>query len=522
MQTPMPAVAGDDMRAYFSAILFAFLVLVLLFACQKTPLASSPTAPPEPTGIPTELSLPAATPASTVEAASPPLTGAGGQSDLMDALLPAARIDAPDPAELARYGITLEIAKDYLRFSGQMRVSVPNNSHDEWALLHFRLFPNAGKTYGDGSLQVDKVMLGERRLPTQLSANDSVLQVQLPEPLLPGERVELVLDFRGKVSEDFGGEQGHGYGIYNFSDGVLALSGWFPMLAVYDQAGWHLDPVSLVGDSVYSEMAYYSVEVFAPADAVLAATGAETRREIIDSLARYEIVTGPVRDFFLALSPEFELLSREVSGTVVNAYFYSGEQASRHALEVAAGALQVFNRRFGAYPYTELDIVQAPMRVALGVEYPGIFMVAADLYQDPPQSVFTTAVVHEVAHQWWYNLVGNNVFAEPWLDEGLATYSTAVYYQEVSGLAAYLAYSDTWQSRYERLLQESDDDIPTRDLAYFEQPGKAQIYGAVVYIKSALFFKALREEIGERAFFEGLRSYFEAHHYGVAAGEDLL
>lgn len=438
-------------------------------------------------------------------------------------MLPDAISGVPDPAKLALYTITLEIDYSYVRYDGQLQVSVANNSADAWQVIYFRLFPNAGKTYGNGRLQVDRVLLEGEPLQTRLSVENTVLEVQLPKPLTPGERLTLAMEFQGLVAEEFGSQARPGYGIYNYSEGVLAMSGWYPILAVYDDEGWHLDPVSLVGDSVYSEIAYYSVDVIIPEEAVLAATGAENQRENDAGRARYAIVTGPVRDLFLVLSPGFKLLSRDVSGIQVNAYYYSGdERVARHALDVAVDALQVFNRQFGAYPYSEFDVVQAPMRIALGVEYPGIVMVAADLYTDPPQNVFTTAVAHEVAHQWWYNLVGNDVFAEPWLDEGLATYSTALYYQEAAGEPAYQAYSDTWQSRYERLLRESDDDLPTRDLAYFEQPGKAQIYGAVVYIKSALFFKALREEIGERAFFEGLRSYYEAHHYGVAAGEDLL
>ena len=510
------------MRAKYKLTAAAVFVLIALLACRAALTPPTQPAPAATAGTPTAAGLAVTAPVSTAEL-TPPLPTQDVSAGLNAALLPDARSDAPDPAESALYNISLEIDDSYLRFDGQLQASVPNNSAGEWQVIYFRLFPNAGKTYGNGRLQVDRVLLEGESLQTRLSVEDTVLEIQLPEPLRPGERITLAMEFHGQVAEDFGSQERPGYGIYNYSEGVLAMSGWYPILAVYDDQGWHLDPVSWLGDSVYSEMAYYSVEVTAPPELVLAATGTILLQEIFADHARYQIETGPVRDFFLALSPDFKLLSREVSGTVVNAYYQTGdEKAASQALQVAVDALQVFNRRFGAYPYAELDIVQAPMRIALGVEYPGIVMVATDLYRDPEQYVFTTAVAHEVAHQWWYNLVGNNVFAEPWLDEGLATYSTAVYYQEVSGQAAYLAYSDTWQKRYERLLQESDDDLPTRDLAYFEQPGKAQIYGAVVYIKSALFFKALREEIGERAFFEGLRSYYEAHHYGVAAGEDLL
>ncbi len=91
-------------------------------------------------------------------------------------------------------------------------------------------------------------------------------------------------------------------------------------------------------------------------------------------------------------------------------------------------ALEIYNQQFGAYPYKELDVVEGPMRNALGVEYPGIVMIGASLYKAPEKPDFEITVAHEVAHQWWYNVVGNDVFDEPWLDEALATYSSDVYY----------------------------------------------------------------------------------------------
>ncbi len=120
------------------------------------------------------------------------------------------------------------------------------------------------------------------------------------------------------------------------------------------------------------------------------------------------------------------------------------------AVEVAAGALEVYNQQFGAYPYKELDVVEGPMRNALGVEYPGIVMIGASLYNAPEKPEFEVTVAHEVAHQWWYNVVGNNVFDEPWLDEALTTYSSSLFYEfdrgpgYVQGLQAY------WQERYDK------------------------------------------------------------------------
>ena len=103
-----------------------------------------------------------------------------------------------------------------------------------------------------------------------------MLEVRLPGALAPAEGARIDIDFAGVVPLDFAGDNS-GYGIYNQADGLLALSGWYPILAVYDEDGWNLDPVSAIGDSVYSEMAFYAVDVTAPSGLVLSATGCRDR-----------------------------------------------------------------------------------------------------------------------------------------------------------------------------------------------------------------------------------------------------
>ena len=208
---------------------------------------------------------------------------------------------------------------------------------------------------------------------------------------------------------------------------------------------------------------------------------------------------------------------------MVNAYYMPDQdEAGRVAAEVAAGALEVYNQQFGAYPYKELDVVEGPMRNALGVEYPGIVMIGASLYKAPEKPDFEVTVAHEVAHQWWYNVVGNDVFDEPWLDEALATYSSAVFYEFNRGPGYAQGLQSYWQERYDKLLSESGDDVVTENLKYFESLNKPSVYGGIVYTKGALFFKALRQEIGDKAFFQALRDYYQSRYFLIAHADDLL
>lgn len=431
--------------------------------------------------------------------------------------------DRPFADQLTHYDLSVEIDFEAHRFKGSAQVDYVNAEVVPLEQLYFRLLPNGQGSYGTGNLEVVSVSGGGKTLQTQLSGNNSVMQVILPSALLPGQRMTLELAFHGEVPLDFGGEDTAGYGIYNLSEGVMSLSGWFPILAVYDQDGWNLDPTSIYGDSVYSDVAVFSAEVVVPEGVQVVSTGVETSSQDMGSKTSLRIEGGLVRDFYLAASRDFEALSRKLGETEVRAHYLPGHrQAARQALDVAAESLRAYNEKFGQHPYAELDLVEAPMRYALGVEFPGIFLVRSSMFYTPEKPEFTVTVSHEVSHQWWYGVVGNDVFEEPWLDEALATYCSSFYYEFGPAGVAPQPMFDFWQASYSKLVTDHKDDLVTQTLAYFESLGEPRIYGDVVYEKGALFFKALRDDIGDQAFFEALQAYYRKFRFGIATGDDLL
>jgi len=439
-------------------------------------------------------------------------------------LLPAARQDLASLGQAPRYTLALEIDPSLRRFQGRARVEVTNQEDVPLEVIYFRLLPNGQKSYGDGSLTVSEVRVGGEQAPSKLSMQDTVLEVDLPASLAPGERVQIDLAFAGEVPLDFGSGTA-GYGIYNFdlSQVVLSLSGWYPILAVYDDQGWNLDPVSEIGDSVYSDTALYAVQVCAPAGLIVASTGSRIDEQASGSNVCTRFESGPTRDFYLAASPNFHLDSQQVDGVMIHSYSLPGhESAAQLALEVALGSLRIYNQKFGPYPFAELDMVDAPMRNALGVEYPGIILIGNTLYDQPGEPEFSVTIAHEVAHQWWYSVVGNDVFDSPWLDEGLTTYSSSLYYEFGRSPEFARGLLEYWQQRYERLMADGKDDRITEGLAYYEGLGDPGVYSGVVYTKAALFFHALRQEIGDTAFFEALKQYYQVRKYGIAVPADVL
>lgn len=426
--------------------------------------------------------------------------------------------------EIPYYRIYLDIDLDVLKYQGEMYLDYVNHENTSLDGLFFRLLPNGKASFGDGSLTVTLVEVNGMPVAPSLSMQDTALQVPLPDSLQVGQSTILKFMFEGKIPEDFGlPGSPSGYGIYNYADSVLALSAFYPMLSVYENGAWSLNLPSSIGDSIFSDCANYSVSITLPEDIYVVATGLEKKREITNGKQTLIYESGPARDFFLVASPYFEKTSRRVDGTLVNVFYLPGQQSSaKQALSVAVESLKIFNRQFGDYPYSELDVVEAPMRYALGVEFSEIVLISSDLFRTPERPEFVVTVAHEVAHQWWYNMVGNDVFMEPWLDEGLVTYASSLYYEFGPMQSVPNPLIDLWQNRVNQLVQTGRDEMITQPLGYFENLEDSRIYGSVVYMKAALFFYKLRQEIGDEEFFVALQEYYLDHQFQIATAQDLL
>jgi aminopeptidase N len=189
------------------------------------------------------------------------------------------------------------------------------------------------------------------------------------------------------------------------------------------------------------------------------------------------------------------------------------EDGAEAGLQYAAQALRVFSDRYGPYPYTELDLVSTPT-LALGIEYPGMIAITQDIIA-PGDVYFESTVAHEVAHQWFYGLVGNDQLDDPWLDEALAQWATLQYFTDEHGPGAAAGFRASLTGRWERTAGEL---IPIGLPVAAYSGGE---YGSIVYGRGPLFFEALRDSMGAGAFDSFLRAYVEANAWGVATPEGL-
>ncbi len=406
-----------------------------------------------------------------------------------------------------QYQIDLRVGAG-LALQGRQRVIYTNREDVLLREIYFRLLPNgAGGQLTTSNVTVD----GQAVEPTYTSGN-LALRVPLAAPLAPGEQITMTLDFDLTVPREAGGN----YGLLGYLEDTLVLDAFYPVIPVYDEEGWQAGPPPPNADASYNDASYYLVRVTAPSGFILVASGVETERRRSGGDQVVTFAAGPARDFYLAGSKLFKVhLSEKVGEVRVNSYALLGqEDAAKRALRAATEAIEILSRVVGPFPYTEFDVINSPMG-ALGIEYPGIVSIARPLYDAQgaqAQVSLESTVAHEVAHQWFYNVVGNDQPGEPWLDEALAQYFTMIYYSQAYGGAEAVSVRASWVGRWKRVDEE---DIPI-GLPAAEYSGRE--YGAIVYGRGPLFVEALVHEMGQtwHAF---VRDYYQTFKWDIATTE---
>ncbi|MCL5997756.1 MAG: M1 family metallopeptidase [Chloroflexi bacterium] len=445
--------------------------------------------------------------------------------------------------DATRYDIQLSIASDLQHVTGTQQVRYVNRSSEALDEILLRLYPNTDYLGGDmvvTDLRVDGAAVkpvpflrsGVPYSGSTMITDTSVLSVPMPSPLRPGQAVVLDASFLVTVPLQARG----GYRTFGWSNGVIALPNTYVMIPVRGTQGWLVDAAPTYGDVVFSETSLYHVRIRAPADLVIAATGVcgetptstaalpsgATRAPDKATLWKETVcVAGPVRDVAIHASNQYQVLTTTVhaGGNILVGSYYlpSYQRGGQRALIYAAEALSVYTRRLGAYPFKVLNVFASPT-VAGGIEYPMLAGVTDSLYE-MDGGYFEWIVAHEVAHQWWYSMVGSDPINEPWLDESLTQYMASLYIEDRYGAEAAAAERERYfTARYQRELRIGRDAPVAQPTGAFDRA----VYSPLVYGKGPLFFDAVRRTVGDRLFDSWLRIYFARNRYKIVHAENLL
>jgi aminopeptidase N len=339
------------------------------------------------------------------------------------------------------------------------------------------------------------------------------LRVVLPRPLAPGQSTVIELYYTVKLPRC--------NGRFGYSERMVKAANWYPIVAVFDEHGWNLDPYYSIGDPFYSDISNYRVTVMLPDGYTVATTGEVIKTEKQGNrLKKWSLSADNVRDFVWLASREFKTDTARVEHTTIRSYHFDNKSGDK-AIEVAKEAIEIFNHLFGRYPYSNYSVVAADFFIG-GMEYPGLVLISSQLYDEANRFSLEYVVAHETAHQWWYGIVGNNQVTEAWLDEGLTEYSTILYYEQKYG-------AKTARTILQRLIEDryrkfsAEGRMPRAGIYdSLDKYSDAEEYSTMVYCGGALVFDEIRRIMGDDNFFNALRTYTKSFAYENATAIDLI
>ena len=450
----------------------------------------------------------------------------------------------------ADYDIKATLDTGTKTLTGSLMLRYTNNSPDTLRFIWLQMEQNAfrdkslnsfifpqesrfGARGFEGGDVVDRFdqLFRARRVPVKRRPNETVMKVDLAEPLAPGKSATFDIAWHFLIPE-------HGADRMGREGSLYELAQWYPRVNVYDDLrGWNTEPYLGQGE-FYLEYGDFNVDITVPAGYIVASTGTlmnprdvltptqisrlataiksatpvniVTLAEIQSGAARPKGTSGmltwkfsakQVRDVAWAASPEYLWDASGWNGILAQAFYRpSAIEPWKDAADQTRMSLDEYSTRWYKYPWPQMSAVEGPIS---GMEYPMLVMEAKsndkyDLYN---------VVTHEIGHNWFPMLVGSNERVYMWQDEGFNTFINTF-----SEARRYPEKGDQMQRGLEERqgvegAMRRDLDVPIDVMADRINPG---LLGLAEYVKPSVGLQLLRQEImGPAAFDDAFRTYIE-------------
>lgn len=364
-----------------------------------------------------------------------------------------------------------------------------------------------------GTMPVSAVTVGGE--PVRFAQHDGKLDVYLARPsAYPGQRFNISIRYSGKPQD--------GLILVKDADGLPSAIGdnwpdrvhhWIPC---FDHP---------------SAKASVRFTVTAPKRNAVVANGVlESKKENSDATSTWtwyeRALISPYN--MVVAAGEFATAELKTKSPVPISYYVTkaDRKYAEQGFSPAAPAVNLFSSLIDPYPYGKLALIVGATRFG-GMENANTIVFAPTLFKDfgtkKPRSArynvpddVEHVVAHEIAHQWFGDSVTEATWADLWLSEGFATYFAAIFVERNDGPAAFRAYMREAAASYFEYAKKTRTpihDTETEKLFDLLNPNN--------YEKGAWVLHQLRARLGDKAFFEGLRAYYESKRSSVATTEDL-
>lgn len=464
------------------------------------------------------------------------------------------------------YEIDATINDQENTITGSEKLTYWNNSPDTLTRVYFHLYQNAFQpgSYHDKleHLNKNKPKYGKYEQqglgtainkfnvngkPLKFEIDNTILFADLSQPLLPGQSITFDIDFI--TYYDMGSVRRRMKMFIH--DGVKHYDGvhWYPRISVYDRKfGWTTD--QHLGKEFYGDFGTYDVSLTFPEQYVVEATGNLTNRKeaLPESLRKQLDISNydkrmhikipydstktktwiyhaeNTHDFAFTADPSYRIGEAEWNGIKCIALVQENKAHLWHSMpDYITRIIKTYSEDFGMYAYPKMVVADARD----GMEYPMLTLCGGI----PPSN--HSLIVHEVGHNWFYGMIGNNETYRAPLDEGFTQFLTGWALDHLDGKnfstrEAHNFYEKWFIDSITNLsrnvyypyiidaLQDKDPQLNTHSDDFNNALDHGGGYRQVYY-KTATMLNNLQYVLGDELFSKAMKHYFNkwkiAHPY---------
>lgn len=449
------------------------------------------------------------------------------------------------------YKIDIRLNTENHNFEGEQKLVYINHSPDSLDKVFYHLYFNAfqpgsmmdvrslnivdpDRRVKDRISKLDEDEIGRQEVrsltlngyPCYFEVHETLLKVQLPQKIAPGDTAVLDMIFAGQVPLQI-----RRSGRDNAEGVDYTMTQWYPKMAAYDESGWH--PYPYVGREFYAPFGKFEVSITLPSEYKVGGTGSlqnfadywaveSTEAEQIryrlkdseDELRTWVFQAENVHDFAWAADPEYVHEATDLDENLKLHFFYLEDYADTWTRlpRYTRQFFEEMNARFGRYPYPQFSAIQGGDG---GMEYPMCTMLKGT----GNISGLVGVTVHEGAHNWFYGILGSNENRFPWMDEGFTSFAE----EEVLNAMAREPKVNAHRSAYAAhafLASKPEQMEPMITPADYYQINRT--YSINSYSRGQIFLAQLRYIIGKPAFDRGMKKFYDSWQFKHPTAWDLL
>ncbi|MDB3863078.1 M1 family metallopeptidase [Flavobacteriaceae bacterium] len=443
------------------------------------------------------------------------------------------------------YTIEVELDTETAQYKGNQKLIYTNNSPETLHKVFYHLYFNAFQPGSEMAIRLKNSADKNRRFKISIDSlsqeqqgflkvsnlkqdgltvetvnSETILEVKLNQPLLPGESTALELNFEGQVP-DVIRRAGK-----NSAEGVaFSMAQWYPKMAEYDIEGWNTDPYT--GREFHGVWGDFDVKITLNKDYTVAASGyLQNAQDIgkgysdrIKSKSKkgkitWHFVAPQVHDFTWAADADYIHDTYPGPNGVALHFFYKNDpeiiENWKKLQADTAKMMAYYNTKIGPYPYDQYSVVQGGDG---GMEYAMLTLITGGRSYG---SLFGVTA-HELAHSWFQHILATNETKHEWMDEGFTSFISALASNEILEQNKEFPLEGSYRGYFN--LVNSGFEMPQSTNANRYKHNLA--YESTAYSKGAVFLGQLSYVVGNENLFKILQAYYKEWQFKHPQPNDL-